>query len=159
MTFSPQAPVRTPQQRAGMQSIYARCPMSDACCTLRFCTLTQAVTRRRTPSKPFVIMLAAAMDESTVQNWAVRRDRQAKAGVAVTALPASPKAGGTPFGGSQLCFALTEEGLFCRNSNYARQWLSGVISCCTLCLPKQPSLLSLLPACIRHGLSLLHLVI
>ena len=54
---------------------------------------------------------AAATDESTIQAWAVRRDRQAKAGIAVSALPASPKAGDTPFGGSQLCFALTEDGV------------------------------------------------
>ena len=53
------------------------------------------------------------MDESTIQTWAVRRDRQAKAGIAVSALPAAPKAGGTPFGGSQLCFVLTEDGVCC----------------------------------------------
>ncbi len=56
-------------------------------------------------------MHAAAIDESTIQTWAVRRDRQVKAGIAVSALPATPKAGTTPFGGSQLCFALTEDGV------------------------------------------------
>jgi hypothetical protein len=50
------------------------------------------------------------MDESTIRTYEVRRDRQAREGVAVTSLPAGPKAGVTPFSGSQLCFKLTDDG-------------------------------------------------
>ena len=58
----------------------------------------------------FWFEIGAALDESIIRGYAVKRERGARQGITVLELPARPKAGTVPFSGSELSFRLTDDG-------------------------------------------------